>query len=78
MPSGVYQRTKPAWNKGRKNVYSSESLIRMSEGQKRVGNIPPSRKGIKTVDNVRKKISEKLRGIKREPFSIEHKIEREE
>lgn len=31
MPKGIYKRTKPAWNKGKKGIYSKEARIAMGK-----------------------------------------------
>ena len=48
-----------AWNRGKKNVYSNETLNKMSEAAKKR---PSPRKGIKNSEEHRKRISEANKG----------------
>jgi len=58
MTSGKYIRTKPVWNKGLKNIYSEETLLKMGK----------SNKGRKLSDEHKNKISISNSGEKNHMF----------
>ena len=63
MPTGIYKRTKPVWNKGKKGIYSEEYKQKLSKAKKG----KPSSMGMlgkKHTKEWKQKASERMKGNK--------------
>ena len=57
MPTGIYKRVHPPWNKGKNGVYSSEAILKMRLSKLEHGIVPPSQKGFRHSEETKIKIA---------------------